>query len=903
MAKLFYSYSHRDARFLVKLEAALSQLKREGVLETWHDRRINPGQEWADIIDRKLEEADIILLLVSPDFLASDYCSEKEMARALERHAIGAAFVVPVILRSADWQTAPFRRLQALPAGGKPITSWRNRDEAFQDVIKGIRSLILKNPLPATTPVPSRLHALPRRRNRYYVGRDDTLALLRERFSRRNDASRIQVLSGLGGYGKTETALEYAYRYREEYEVILWFGADTEVELRNDMLSNSRALALGTTDSANTDAAISVCRAWLESHNQWLAVFDNADDPALLAPFLPGSFSGDVLVTSRAIDLNLLKADEPILLRPLPVEVAASFLMSRTNAVLDAAEQGTAASELATELGGLPLALEQAAACISALDSTIKDYLASYRTHRLALLEEFRPVMGNYQASIATTWNVNFAEVERTSLAAADLLRACAFLVPDRIPIEIFARGRDYLGPEIALALPTTSSDPLAIIRLLRPLRRYSLITYDRHTHSVTIHRLVQEVIRSSMTDEDRELWRRRAVDSVVCAFPIERLSASDSAVHMTHALQNIVSLGRAEQKRELTLLTLLGPALIAANGYASDRVGEVYERASLLLRRNDFAMVRFQTLWGLWAFHYVRGELEQARRLAARLTQGANTAQGRRDSTGCLLEAFRASASTNFTLGRVALARAQFKKATRLYDPELHVDHAHRFAVNPDIVCWSYLAVCDFFVVGSDASLAACETLMAHANEQRHLFSKVYACFWAACSHQLRGDVQRARQAAEDGMALSRQQFPQWDAMNEIVRAWCVSKQENPAEGVMLLQAALEKHERTGARTMRPYFLLLLADVLMSLSWTPDARKALDAALATASSTNEHTWTAEILRRQAVLADAGEASSLRRRASVFARRRESSAVTRGSRELVEQKQPKARRLSSVPRS
>ncbi len=142
--EVFISYAHKDERFREQLGAHLSQLRHEDVISDWHDRRIVAGRQWAEEIDQHIESAGVILLLVSPDFLASQYCYEIEMQRALKRHAAGSAWVIPVILRPADWTSAPFAKLQALPRDGRPITKWGNRDEAWLDVVKGIRRVIRK---------------------------------------------------------------------------------------------------------------------------------------------------------------------------------------------------------------------------------------------------------------------------------------------------------------------------------------------------------------------------------------------------------------------------------------------------------------------------------------------------------------------------------------------------------------------------------------------------------------------------------------------------------------------------------------------------------------------------------------------------------------------------------------
>ncbi len=136
---LFYSYSHRDETLRNDLETHLALLRRQEIIASWHDRQISVGQEWEGQIDRHLEEADIILLLISSDFLASDYCYDIEMQRALARHEAADAVVIPVMIRPVDRTDAPFETLQALPTDARPVTTWDNQDEAWLNVAQGIR--------------------------------------------------------------------------------------------------------------------------------------------------------------------------------------------------------------------------------------------------------------------------------------------------------------------------------------------------------------------------------------------------------------------------------------------------------------------------------------------------------------------------------------------------------------------------------------------------------------------------------------------------------------------------------------------------------------------------------------------------------------------------------------------
>ena len=140
--ELFLSYSHKDDALRDKLASHLKLLERQGLVRSWHDRKIDAGNEWKDQIDSHLNSAAIILLLISPDFLASDYCFDVEMKRALQRHEDASATVIPIILRPVDWKQAPFAKLQALPTNAKPITTFANRDVAFEEVAAGIRAAI-----------------------------------------------------------------------------------------------------------------------------------------------------------------------------------------------------------------------------------------------------------------------------------------------------------------------------------------------------------------------------------------------------------------------------------------------------------------------------------------------------------------------------------------------------------------------------------------------------------------------------------------------------------------------------------------------------------------------------------------------------------------------------------------
>jgi len=142
--RVFISYSHKDEAHREDLEEHLTMLKREGIIEVWHDRKITAGSEWKNAIDENLDSAQITIFLISPSFLASDYCHDIELKRALERHESGLTKIISIIVRACNWQSAGFSKFQALPKDAKPVTLWTDRDSAWLDAVLGLKNNILE---------------------------------------------------------------------------------------------------------------------------------------------------------------------------------------------------------------------------------------------------------------------------------------------------------------------------------------------------------------------------------------------------------------------------------------------------------------------------------------------------------------------------------------------------------------------------------------------------------------------------------------------------------------------------------------------------------------------------------------------------------------------------------------
>lgn len=362
---------------------------------------------------------------------------------------------------------------------------------------------------------------VPYEKNVFFTGRDKELEKLRQNLTTSSAAAvgQTQAICGLGGIGKTQLAVEYAYKYRDHYEAVLWVRADSELSISTAYSQIARLLGLPEKDANDVDEVVRAVKNWLESNEGWLLIYDNADDPCLLKKYRPSNVAGHTLVTSRAHNFDVLGV-KPKELSVFSPEEAVTFLFRRTHGDRDHTNEEEAAVELSKEVGYLPLALEQAGAFISEKQARIEDYLVSYKRKRLELLNQSSPVAGDYLESVATTWALNFEQVKDQSRASAALLRISSFLAPDNIPFELVVKGRDELGHSISSALEEVEENPIVLNQVLEPLTRFSLIRLHIKRQSYSIHRIVQEVVRDSLEEQKRRLWAERAIRALEKAFP-----------------------------------------------------------------------------------------------------------------------------------------------------------------------------------------------------------------------------------------------------------------------------------------------------------------------------------------------------------------------------------------------
>ncbi len=326
------------------------------------------------------------------------------------------------------------------------------------------------------------LGRIPYLRNLYFTGREEALTALRSALIRQSAAglTQRQAISGLGGVGKTQIVIEYAYRYADTYEALFWVRADSLDLLISDFLTIAAMLNLPERDQQNPQEIVQAVKQWLARHEQWLLIFDNADQLGLVSEFLPSDGKGHVILTTRAQATGTIA--EQIDINRMGQEEGTLFLLRRMKLLKgdDSLEMvsetiRTSAQVIVETVDGLALAIDQAGAYIEETGCSLMDYLEFYQTRRnhLLLMRGRDPV--GHPEPVAMTWSLSFDGVKQANPAAAELLQICAFFHPDSIPETMLVAGAPELGP----VLQPIVEDKMNLNNAIRELLAYSLIRRD----------------------------------------------------------------------------------------------------------------------------------------------------------------------------------------------------------------------------------------------------------------------------------------------------------------------------------------------------------------------------------------------------------------------------------------
>ena len=333
-------------------------------------------------------------------------------------------------------------------------------------------------------------------RNKHFTGRVELLTELRQQVTGKVTAVLAHALHGMGGVGKTQLAVEYAYRYMGDYQVVWWISADQIPLVRSSLAAMAPRLGIDVGEGRVEDALRAVLDALRrgEPYTRWLVIFDNADQPEELREFIPTG-TGHVIVTSRnhrwetvadIVEVDVFSRQESL-----------EFLRRRVVGITD-----EEANRLAEELGDLPLALEQAGALQVEAGMSVDEYLTLLGDESSKLLAESPPA--DYPVSVAAAWSLSMARVKQQMPFAWELLRRCAFFSPEPIPRELLKNGRYVLGPPLQKGL----ADPIMLAQATRELGRYALARVDNNRRTLQVHRLIQRLIREDMDEEQRDSIR-----------------------------------------------------------------------------------------------------------------------------------------------------------------------------------------------------------------------------------------------------------------------------------------------------------------------------------------------------------------------------------------------------------
>ncbi|MEV4146032.1 FxSxx-COOH system tetratricopeptide repeat protein [Amycolatopsis sp. NPDC049691] len=340
-------------------------------------------------------------------------------------------------------------------------------------------------------------------RNVNFIGRGDILQALHGELSKSTRTAVLPgALHGMGGIGKSQIAVEYVYRHADEYDLIWWIPSENQSEIQASLVKLAQRLDLPVEQSVDTAVpAVLEALGSGEPYRRWLLVFDNADRPEDVRKFWPRRGEGHILVTSRnpqwsevsqAVEVDVFRRSE------------SRELLQRRNK--DLAEED--ADRLATVLGDLPLAVEQAAAWRAETGMATDEYLALFESKRAELLRSRPPA--DYDVAVEAAWNVSLDRLREDNPGALELLEVCAFFSPEPIPRAMFNVSgiRDVPTSE---ALEQTLGDPIQLGRAIREITRYSLAKIDHRTNTLQLHRLVQLVLRNKLSPEEQERVRHTA--------------------------------------------------------------------------------------------------------------------------------------------------------------------------------------------------------------------------------------------------------------------------------------------------------------------------------------------------------------------------------------------------------
>jgi tetratricopeptide (TPR) repeat protein len=520
--RVFISYSHDDEEHRERVRFLSDKLRSNGI-NCRIDQSIehDPSADWSLWMEDEIEDADFVLVVCTPTYY------ERYRNKSPEGEGLGVRWEGAILRRELYNKEKNKSRFipiffsepnkEIIPDPISETTYYQPlTDEGYESLYHRLTNTPIVETLPvknnglklktkkAYTPEPKNLDVNLPPRNLFFTGRDDILTNLHDSFNDSNSLAITQAIKGLGGVGKSETAVEYAFRYRKYYDAVFWVRAETFGEVLKDFALIGAKL--GITGSSDTEIFEHV-KSWLEQNNKWLLVLDNVEDLKLVQQIIPSPCNGCVLITTRSNALGKIKRYSLDCMN----DDDGALLLLRRASIIDEQDtlqnadedQQQLAKDISHALGGLPLALDQAGAYIEEKCYGLDEYLEDYKD---LLGQRGELSQDTHLDSVTVTFTLCFNKVKQKNPESAQLLEMCAFLAPDDIPEEIFTDG--------------LQQDKKTFRECIAAAARLSLLDRNTQNKTFSIHRLVQEVLRQGMDEDKHKVIAERCVRAMDSVYP-----------------------------------------------------------------------------------------------------------------------------------------------------------------------------------------------------------------------------------------------------------------------------------------------------------------------------------------------------------------------------------------------
>lgn len=554
--RIFISYTHDTKEQMDRVWDLSERLRGDGVDCRIDQHEESPAEGWPRWCRTQVQESQFVLIVCTETYQRR-YEGREEPGKGLGGKWEGFVITqglyvvegrntkfIPVVFSSADNQFIPtelrgvtYYNLGAEDGYEKLFLRLAGQPERIPtSIVSQVRAM----PSQDSESALKQVFTVPFSENPVFTGREDVFQRLKITLA----ANGLATLNGVGGIGKTQMAVQYSYAHRRDYEAVLWARANSQETLFADLSDLAERLELPEHEAKEQRVTVDAVKRWLDQHLSWLLILDDVQDFEMIGDLAAKADAKGrhVIITTR---LQAPEGTARPSLSSMDKEQGALLLLRRANRLpangsLAGAERKDVelAEQISEELGGLPLALNQAGAYIEHTGCGLEHYLMLLGKPSTDLLDG-RGGLGLDRPSLAETVLTSFGRLTKQNRAAAELLQAVAFLATDAIPEEIFTEGAAQFGP----LLQATAADPDKWNEAVGAAVNFSLLERSPAQKFLAVHRLVQAVMKSRMSSEERKVWAEQVVQAVNAVFPYVEAAVWDKCERLVASAQACTSL------------------------------------------------------------------------------------------------------------------------------------------------------------------------------------------------------------------------------------------------------------------------------------------------------------------------------------------------------------------------